>query len=430
MLALTPDAVALAIVALGTVAIGGIVVRRHPRIGVGLWLLTVAFVPIWVSVDLIVGWSLIALIGIAVTLALVASGPPPPVVTTIDLLMVALVATAVLPFFVGAQGLSPVFAVITIWLGPYVLGRIAAPAVGYPWISDAIAIIFTLVAVLAIVEFVTGWHGLGSWGPQNSARMVWGPIQERGGLPRVEGAFGHSIALGCSLAMSAVMTLTSRFASMVKLSMIVLQCGAIGLTFSRTALICAVTGLVLAVALLTDVSRRAKAMVVTALITGVVIVAPLLQDVFDRSTEAAGSAAYRVDLFALVPDVALLGRSDAVQYAPDGRLYFAGFASIDSQFVLTGVTYGWMALALTVVMLAIASAVTVTRRGSSASVAVIAQVPALATVALITQYGYFFWFIAGVAAADAAARFATSKESPTLQGDRSETLRTRWEVRQ
>ena len=38
-----------------------------------------------------------------------------------------------------------------------------------------------------------------------------------------------------------------------------------------------------------------------------------------------------------------------------------------------------------------------TGRGSAATIAVVAQIPAFATVALITQYSIFVWFIIGLA---------------------------------
>ncbi|WP_370894335.1 hypothetical protein [Janibacter sp. GXQ6167] len=401
---LSPELLAFGLLALGLVPSAIVVLRRWPRLGLIGYILVIAFIPIWVVVPLIVQWPLIAAVGIVVIGGILATRRTALWATPIDFLMVALVLVSIAPFAVGAQTIPPVFAALATWLGAYLVGRLGTPIVGYGWICDVIAVVFTIVAALAIIEFVTGWHGLSSWGPSNSARVVWGTIQERGGLARVEGAFGHSIALGSALAMTAVLTLTSRFAASVRIPMIAVQVIAVGLTFSRTALICAVLGLVIAVVSLEGLSRRIRGVLVVALVGAAAIALPLLQDVFERADEAAGSAAYRGRLLDLLPEIALFGTSGAVQYAPDGTVYFGTFQSIDSQLVLFGVAYGWMTLGLVLLLLLLAVGGTIAGRGSSASIAVVAQIPALMTVALITQYEYLFWFVVGVAAADFARR--------------------------
>jgi hypothetical protein len=68
-------------------------------------------------------------------------------------------------------------------------------------------------------------------------------------------------------------------------------------------------------------------------------------------------------------------------------------------------------LALFVLMLVICAWVVISGRGSPAAVAVLSQIPALATVALITQYAQFLWFVAGVAVA------ACSVETPRRRAD-------------
>ena len=78
-------------------------------------------------------------------------------------------------------------------------------------------------------------------------------------------------------------------------------------------------------------------------------------------------------------------------------------------------------------MLAICVVVVLAGRGSPAAVAVASQIPALATVALITQYFPFLWFVAGVAVSsysvdrwrdgvDARHRGATADAQKVLVG--------------
>ena len=52
-----------------------------------------------------------------------------------------------------------------------------------------------------------------------------------------------------------------------------------------------------------------------------------------------------------------------------------------------------------VVLLVIAAGAVILGRASAATLAVAAQIPSLVTVALITQYSVFLWFVVGVAVA-------------------------------
>jgi hypothetical protein len=101
----------------------------------------------------------------------------------------------------------------------------------------------------------------------------------------------------------------------------------------------------------------------------------------------------------LVPYFRVFGVSDALEISATGRVYFAGFRSIDSQLVLFGLSYGWITLGFVVLMLALAVIQTLRGRAQAPTIAIVAQIPALATVALITQYHIFFWFVAGLAVA-------------------------------
>ena len=72
--------------------------------------------------------------------------------------------------------------------------------------------IFTIVAVLAILEFVTGTNLFITYLPNTTSLFdIWGTLQPRGGVIRAEGAFGHSIALGASLGIAVSLTLGSSF---------------------------------------------------------------------------------------------------------------------------------------------------------------------------------------------------------------------------
>jgi hypothetical protein len=98
---------------------------------------------------------------------------------------------------------------------------------------------------------------------------------------------------------------------------------------------------------------------------------------------------------------------------PTGETYYGTFQSIDSELVLTGLRFG--SLPLLVVIAAIVACVLSLLRGRAtpASVAVAAQVPAFATVALITQYGFLMWFLAGLAVTAYQAEELSDMKDPS-----------------
>jgi len=150
---------------------------------------------------------------------------------------------------------------------------------------------------------------------------------------------------------------------------------------------------------------------------------PLVLSVFDDAgTEATGSADYRGDLLSLLNSMNPIGVADSAQRDSTGTLHFAHFVSIDSQLVLTGLTNGILALILACVALIGAVWVVLRGRATPATIAVVAQIPALATVALITQYSILLFAVAGIAASsqwlsrtarDSAAAEAAAARVPT-----------------
>jgi len=250
-----------------------------------------------------------------------------------------------------------------------------------------------------LIEFFTGWHSLSSWGPTNDARVIWGTIQERAGLSRAEGAFGHSIALGSTLAMTAVLTLEARLPKFARLTLIALMVGGVGVTLSRGPLAC--LGLGLALALLFVREKRVRelrpAMAVMSIV-GLVLLVPLVLGVFSKAgEEASDSAAYRGDLISLLNVIEVVGRSAAIQVTPEGSVYIGGFRSIDNQLLILALNFGWLMICLVIALMFVAALALVSGRGSTPCAAIMAHVPALATVALITQYAVFFWFVLGMA---------------------------------
>lgn len=405
---------AAAVIGLGLV----LLVRKTPRASVIAFLLVIAFVPIWIELPL--GFIRPTLAsGVAGLIAIGLLARRPPLTWGLpDLLAVFLVVGATGPMVFGFLSVNTFLGVFVIWCTAFLAGRVALLVVDPGWLYAVIAVIFATVALLALIEFQTGWHALSSWGPHNGAWATWAPIQDRSGLSRAEGAFGHSIALGNSLAMAAVLTLDADLPKRLRLAFIALMVVGIGVTLSRGALVSLFVGLVLAVVCL----RRSRVQqmrggLAVGLVVAMVVGAPLVLGVFSGAgDEAATSAEYRGDLVSLVGSIELVGRSSAIQVSPTGTVSIGGFQSIDNQFLVFGLSYGWLTVGLVACLFVLGTLALLSGRGSAPTAALVAQVPALVTVALITQYAVFVWFVLGLAcAADQLRRSAPAEEpAPAL----------------
>jgi hypothetical protein len=386
-------------------------VRRWPQAGVLTALLVIAFVPIWVGVQVVVFLPLAGAVAGAVAIALLTRQVP--LWSFSDLLLLFLFVSALAPLAIGRLSLASAFGVVSVWVAGYLFGRLAYGQARREWVYGCVAVVFAVVAALAVVEFATGWHGLSSWGPSNSAKAAWGTIQGRGGLERSEGAFGHSIALGSSLAIAAALTVEARFRTWMRLALIALLAVGAAVSLSRTGLVCTALGLVLGAAFLRSPQARAvRKGLVALLVVGALTLTPFVLGVIaEAGDEATRSADYRGSLLSLLPYIDLLGNSPAMQRSATGALYFGGFQSIDSQLILFGLSYGWLTLLWVLVLLTMAALTVLVGRGNAAMVAVVAQVPALVTVALITQYALLVWFTVGLAVAAHTERRGTGISS-------------------
>ena len=115
-----------------------------------------------------------------------------------------------------------------------------------------------------------------------------------------------------------------------------------------------------------------------------------------------------------------LGITTSWTVLPTGETYYGSFQSIDSELVLTGLRFGILPLLALVVAIVACVLGLLRGRATPAAVAVAAQIPAFATVALITQYGYLAWFLAGVAVTSYKLERADSISQPG--SDRSITV--------
>ena len=399
------------------------IAHRSPRLAFVAALLVVCFVPIWIGGRLGFNGSLflpaavLASLAAALVLLPVRNFRP----SLVDALLLFLAVVAATSFITSDPTLALAFLVtpFAYFIGGYVLGRIATARLGVDMVYRTVAILFTIVALLAIIEFVTGFNPFIGLQVDGVLFREWGDIQIRGGNARAEGAFGHSIALGASLALAVPLTLAARFPFLLRLGMIALMLGATVLTFSRIGIICAFLGVVLCAMFLKDrlLPRERVGILVGSGAIGLALL-PLVSAVFtEAGEEATNSADYRSDLFPLLSQANLVGFSDSVHRSPSGNLTFGRFVSIDSQLVLTGLTTGSLALCAVVIAFIVAIILCLRGRAQPATIAVVAQLPALATVALITQYSVVLWLIVGIAATSQAV--AKTRSAPRAQDRKS-----------
>jgi hypothetical protein len=372
------------------------VARSAPRVVVAGWAAVCFFVPIWVGVQAGIYWSAVTAVTVV---ALAAWSTSDFTFSYVDVLVVGFVLLVLAAYVVGGSTWGHVLIVLVGWIVPYAWGRVVLARVDPGWLYSCIAVAATAAAVLGIIEFATGFNPFVGIAMPNGLWRNWHELQPRGGFIRAEGAFGHSIAFASALAMSSVFVVVTRWPTWARLACLLVIITAVGMSFSRIGMITLAITLVLAVFLLGRwITRRMRLVVAALLVVAAAVAVPLLGDVFTAAgEEAGGSAEYRSDLAMLIGDMRALGITTSWTVLPSGETYYGSFQSIDSELVLTGLRFG--ALPLIVLLAAIIACVLGLLRGRAtpAAVAVAAQIPAFAAVALITQYGYLVWFLAGVA---------------------------------
>ncbi|QEE60497.1 hypothetical protein FVA74_02105 [Salinibacterium sp. dk2585] len=362
-----------------------------------VWLIAVCFVPYWIGVEVGVGWSAATIAALAVAAVLLPLREIEP--GLVDLAVAFVVLAYVFAVVIGDASLSAGVVLITQWCLGYLAGRAIMAHFRAPTVSLLITLAVAAVALLAIVEFMTGTNVFVLWESDNPLYSTWGDVQERGGVSRVEGAFGHSLALGGALSLAIPFALSAPLPGWQRALIALTLLTGVTLTFSRTAMVCAIVAVLFSVLLQSGVgTRRQRVTFLTGASVVGVVAFPLIGRVFEAAgDEADNSAAYRGELFSLLPHMQLIGQSPAFQRTPDGKAYFGTFRSIDSAIILTGLTYGLVPLLLLGAVLFAGVVLLVRGEASAGTVAVVAQIPALATVAFITQYTILFWCVVGAA---------------------------------
>lgn len=407
------DQLALLLLAVAVTVLVLAAFRASPRFAFTCWVLTVAFVPVWFALPIVVSWVPASVVGLMVLAtnsywAHVRLGLP-------DALSASFFAACLIPVLIpGGSSTASLVVALAQWGVAFTLGRLLPGSVlTLRWMYSLIAIVMALVAALALVEFFLHWNPFVELNSPWALRSNhWRELQVRGGITRAEGAFGHSIALGCSLALAVPLAAGSTLKVHLRSAVIVLLMLGSVVSFSRLGMSGAVLGLLLSVLAGVGLTPRFRATALVAVGVVSLVVLPRVLDIFEAARdESTGSANYRLDLLSLLPSMTFLGFSPDARISPGGVLTFLQYESIDSALILMGLVYGWFALVVAVALLVLAVRSILVREAEPPTIAVVAQIPALMTVALITQYAMFFWFVAGMAvAAQSARRHAHTRE--------------------
>jgi hypothetical protein len=403
---ITPAVIAAPVVLLvGYVAIG------RPRFALASWLALVCVTPHWLSIRFQATFPPASLVALLLVPALLACKPPRW--RSADLIAFGILGAYTAAFFIHDAPRPYFFAALVQGALPYLLARTLIPKAGEQWCARLIATVGAFLAAWAIVEYLGDWHPFVGLYP-GSSEANWSAIQYRGGHARSEAAFGHAISLGAALAMSAPFILSTTWSGRTKLALTALVALGILFTGSRGPTIALAVGLALTLLFYRGpaLKRGQRAvMTVVGVAGGVIMASALSSRLAASSEEASDSANYRGALYDFVlRDVHPLARADHLSILPTGGFEWRTvFHSIDSTFISTALIFGWLPIAIFAAgMVALLMKVAV-GRGNAAEIALLAQLPVLATVALITQYYALIWFLAGAAVALGGTRAATQR---------------------
>lgn len=371
---------------------------RTPRLAFVVWIIAGVAVPYWLAIPAgviippLTAVSLPIIIGLAVRVKRW-------VVTGVDWLMLALIASAALAVMVGAE-LSSGKDVFLVWGSAYAAGRLFALRIDKDFFSRVYVTAGIAVALWAVAEFALSLHVFEHVSGPVKAIAFWNTIQTRGSFDRSEAAFGHSICLAAFLVTVVPFILKTRRPT---LGWIIL-CLGIAASLSRAGFI----GLAAAVVLcLFAYGLNRRLFIVSLLATGgALLYAPdILFGTDDAAAQQIGwSTNYREYLWET-------GFAQIKGIGPS-EMYFR---TVDHAFLRIGLDLGWASLALFTVLALIPLFRVIFRRTKEpAEIALAASFPILLTVALLLQWQSFLFMLGGVAVSVAVAGRPSEKSRESL----------------
>lgn len=347
--------------------------------------------PIWIGVDFVATVPVQCLVAVFAVLAAVVSGAPVRI-TKFDAYFLAFLAVALAAMLLRDSIWAEWAKFVIRWGIPLLAARVLVPAAGVRFVTNAIAMVFGLVGGLALLELLLVWHPFTAWPGTTVEYGLWNQIQAREGRDRSEWAFGHSIALGASLALSIPFILTSSYKTLLKLVFLIFVAGGILATASRGAVLAAgLTGALFVLQLMKSYAARILAIALTSLfaLTSVSAASALFEGWALSSAELQSSLDYRFATY-------LAYWREVQWFGPSPMIGQPG--STDSAVLTIGLNFGWIVVLIILLPILISATRIVVGSASAAEIAIVGQLPLLVSVAFITQYELIFFFIAGIAA--------------------------------
>lgn len=391
---------------------------KSVRFAFAFWFIGLCSIPNWFLVHLGASWPPASLLGLLILPSLILHRPRYGAQRG-DYVVIAFMACCTTACLFGGTPkdlLAPVF--IQGGLA-YLIGRHLVPATRNMWATNMIAIVLTFVGVWSIAEYLLSWHPFIGLDP-SSPEAFWSAVQTRAGHVRSEAAFGHAIALGGSLAAGIPFMLMSTWEHRVKVISIAILAAGILATLSRGPLTAAVLGaalvIVFAPGVRLNLATRAGFASISALVA-VPVTYVITSTLAEAGTQATASAEFRGTLYShILEDARVNSVGRFVEFpAPGVQVYRSVYHSIDSTFVQTALTFGWVPLLVVLPALVVIIARVIVRRANIAEITLVAQLPVIATVALITQYHYIVWLLAGMAVSmSASARLVRTRSSTQI----------------
>ena len=339
--------------------------------------------------------------GIVVGLLLLIAYAPTLTQFRPSALDLAVLAFAITPAGIAAFQGQP--SDITHWLAPTIIfpyfgfrllfhGTDASRAFG-----AAVVAIGVILSLIGIWEGLTGDNpvvegGINTFSSAGHYVTTWNVVEYRGGHVRALSTFGHPIAFGMFLLIPLAFALARGGPWHLASAGVILIAEA--LTSSRGAWI----GCLVVVVLLAGRGRGRIVAAAIALIAGAVFVEPVHRILIESSsvsTEAGHNVHYRFGLLSnALDDVSLLGHPFT-----DFQSAIPGYVDVTSLIAGTAVQTGLVGLIELALIACLATVALVDARREwdtdyrAATAALTAQLIGLTSVALITNYQFFFWVL-------------------------------------
>lgn len=389
-----------------------------PEKSLGAWLASALLVPYWVGLTAFgVFVPNVVFAMLCACAGLFLSRRPKTRLHAADLMWVLI---AVVLLVMGSQGvadLSDVLSLLGLLLGGYVLARLAGSVISEVRSDRVLAVAAIALSVASVVEFAFQFHPFVGLLSDTTAGAIWSPVQVRGFYARSELTLGHSIALAITLSLLMPFALARAKTAASWLLVAAMGAAGIAVTFSRTGLVCGGIAIVLSLLASKGRMRFGVPLVVGAGVGAVgFALASFVLPTFAADEQLESSWQQRFKMLELFGRAQLIGAAGNAVPAVDGRIGYAGasgvYLTVDNWPLILSLQYGLIAGGLVVVLLSIVVIVALRKWRSSASVALISAVPAVFSVAMITQYAAIFWLVGGLVVGSSLRARVQSAEEP------------------